>query len=1093
MKAKIALLFLCALSGIITANIPKDPKVVIVFVIDQFPFYYFTRHEKNFKANGFNRFIKQGVFYTNARHSHGIPETSPGHATLSTGVLPTEHGVASNRWFDEDSHTIEFSEDDSQEATLLNAPADAIGRSSHHMVVDTISDQMSMHQATKSNYKAFSLGIKETSAIATAGHKMPAFWFNRYQGGFTSSKHYMRQLPRWVKKFNERCGIRQLKHVPWNLCFDANDQAYNFEFIDNYDFAALPFKLAGNKNIQIDRSDEDPYENYLRTPAANKLLLDFATSCVKNNYKHHKHEKLLLWVCLSPLDLVGHMYGPDSMEIVDFIHHIDLQLDKCMSKIERLIGQDKVAFILTADHGIQPIQEISKLSGNSQARRILAAPLMKKINEQIKNEYGVSNLLTRFESTYFVYDQHAVDELTENENLDQAEALAKKILLNEPGIKEAWTYKELKNLSCVADSHAQFYKNHLFHNRVGDLIVQPNPFCLVTNYPKGCSHNTPYKYDVHVPLAFHQKGMPAQKIDTKVCTTQLAPTIAQMLNIPAPSASMQSLLPHFLDKKLDLSTHAHKAFSNSLNGPKFIVPIVIDQGAYHYFTRFNNYFRHGFRRFLDRGVIFTNTHHPHGAPVTATGHATLSTGALPAKHGIIMNSWYTKEGDLVASINDDRPEARVHATSESCDCQASSKTLMCPSVSDIAVQASSPDLRYHCYGISYKDRAAIGMAGHLGKAIWFDEHQQAFTSNYAYFKDELPEWLIGFNKILPKKIEAARSWKLFFERDHKVYTNYAKEIYHLSSAPLSIAGTELRGLGNWKKLQSEKNFMYAPQSNSILLDAALDCMDDIAKNEGVSDRGLIWVSLSSLDKIGHMYGPHSIEGIDTILHLDKIIGDFMSTAEQRYGQGNVVFFLTADHGGSPIPENLKEENYPPAKRIIMHKVVADLNKKIKKKFDIDSLFFGFKTNQLFWNEKKLKNITPKKKSKIISFIKNELKALKGISNIWTYDEIALSHSAIGTPKNLLKNQLYPGRSGAFFCLGNPYVMLTNFDKGSCHRTPYNYDTHIPLMALCEGKFTHHTVRNKIWSTQLAPTIAKLWGLKQSKEMTNKALPHIKYQ
>ncbi len=538
-------LLLLLLCGTISANIPKEPNVVIVFVIDQFPFYYLTRHQHNFKHRGFNRFIKEGVFYTKAYHAHGVPETTPGHASLSSGVLPAQHGATSNRWF-KDNKTIEFGTDTDKKAAQINAPATATGYSPHHLNVDTISDQMGIHQATKHVYKAYSVSIKPRSAIATAGQRIPAFWFNDFQGGFTSSRHYMRELPDWVKNFNTQSGIRKLKKTSWPLCFDRNHDAYDYPLINNYDFAALPYRLAGNTDILIDRSSEDPYVNFLRTPAANQLLLDFATTCLKQSYKKAPNEKVLLWVCLSPLDLVGHMYGPDSLEVIDFVHHIDKQLDTCMTNIEASLGEQNVAFVLTSDHGVQSMQEISQLRGIKEARRIIANDLMKKINDRIEQEFGVSGFLGKFESTYFVYDESAAEELESAGLLESAERMTKAMLKAEPGIKQAWTFDELKQIPCEPFSQEQFYKNHLIHGRLGNIIVQPKPYCLLTNYSTGCSHSTPYEYDTHVPLGFYQKGVAAKKIRKSVLAAQLAPTIAQMLNIPAPSASLIDPLPHML-------------------------------------------------------------------------------------------------------------------------------------------------------------------------------------------------------------------------------------------------------------------------------------------------------------------------------------------------------------------------------------------------------------------------------------------------------------------------------------------------------------------------------------------------------------------
>src|SRR5476651_2319639 len=47
----------------------------------------------------------------------------------------------------------------------------------------------------------------------------------------------------------------------------------------------------------------------------------------------------------------------------------------------------------------------------------------------------------------------------------------------------------------------------------------------------------------------------------------------------------------------------------------------------------------GFARFLERGAWFSEAHYGHAFTVTATGHATMLTGAYPHRTGIIGNEW----------------------------------------------------------------------------------------------------------------------------------------------------------------------------------------------------------------------------------------------------------------------------------------------------------------------------------------------------------------------------------------------------------------------------------------------------------------------
>ena len=92
------------------------------------------------------------------------------------------------------------------------------------------------------------------------------------------------------------------------------------------------------------------------------------------------------------------------------------------------------------------------------------------------------------------------------------------------------------------------------------------------------------------------------------------------------------------------------------NPPRLILQITVDQ------LRGDLPNRHlaqmgegGFRYLLENGVVFANAHHPHANTETIVGHTTLATGALPAIHGMIGNSWMDRTtGRLMYNIEDAR-------------------------------------------------------------------------------------------------------------------------------------------------------------------------------------------------------------------------------------------------------------------------------------------------------------------------------------------------------------------------------------------------------------------------------------------------------
>src|SRR5262245_49496300 len=80
--------------------------------------------------------------------------------------------------------------------------------------------------------------------------------------------------------------------------------------------------------------------------------------------------------------------------------------------------------------------------------------------------------------------------------------------------------------------------------------------------------------------------------------------------------------------------------SPALKPPKLVVMVTIDQFRYDYLTRFRAEYTGGLRRLLEGGAVFTQARYRHFPTVTAVGHSTFASGALPSVSGIIGNDWW---------------------------------------------------------------------------------------------------------------------------------------------------------------------------------------------------------------------------------------------------------------------------------------------------------------------------------------------------------------------------------------------------------------------------------------------------------------------
>jgi predicted AlkP superfamily pyrophosphatase or phosphodiesterase len=588
-------------------NAHKRPRLSIIIVVDQLSYYALQKY-KPFLRGGLHHLMHRGVNYSNAYHPHAIPETAPGHAALSTGCYPKDHGIVSNSWFDSAGKKITACYASPESAAVLKNSAGTAslekladpetgiynyGVSSELLKVDTLSDQFMLQDLAAKPRHAYALSLKDYAATQMAGKLGKAIWLDEITGDFTSSKAYFDALPAWIADFNMDNSLRNINYVFWAQAKPLTSNGY--VFAENQNLQDTDFSQ-GLVNTEIPLAWESkpakPLHLYVKTPHANQRLFDLAKSCISTHLNKKNKDELLLWISLSPLDKVGHAFGPDSKETIDLIYHLDQQLQKFIRYVQKAVGKKELLWVLTADHGISPMPTTVAQKGYP-AVKYSAKDLVKKLNNKLKKAgyaprslglqdsdsantdshdtdthntdaagTGTTNTGSTRNNTYNNSSNHKINTLVQhiaNNQLyfntklfaslssDQQENLiksTKQLLLENPGIKRVWSYQELAHGCFDKTDLAHAYKNQLYPGRSGHLIIQMDPYCEISEWKKGADHSGPYDYNTHVPLILYQHGhVELKKIDQRVSTLQLANTLADILCIPKPSASTAEHLP----------------------------------------------------------------------------------------------------------------------------------------------------------------------------------------------------------------------------------------------------------------------------------------------------------------------------------------------------------------------------------------------------------------------------------------------------------------------------------------------------------------------------------------------------------------------
>lgn len=516
-------------------HIHSSPQVTIIFVIDQFPYYQIQKLYP-FLKTGLKYLIDNGKNFVNAHIPHGMPATCTGHTGLNTGTFAQDHGIVGNAWYNKDGKNIAC-DDSTDPKNAVIADTDktyTYSKSACNIMVDGISDQFTLATTEHKPRYSYAISLKSRAAIGTANKLGKAIWFDSKTNQFTSSKAYFNRLPSWLIRFNKQFMNKQIYDYIWQPNYLPT--AYPGTLTDVYKNTRIHHTLI-NKPITTPKQ-------FMLTPHANDLTFKCAQAYLTDTLQKEPHANVLLWICVSSLDKLGHHYGPESKEVIDMIYYIDHQIAEFMNKTEHFIDKEKILYGVTADHGVAPILEHLQQKGMTNAHRIDACALIEKLNNKLEKKYNITNTVVGMKNQHVYIDHRQLVKLSQKEQQTVISDLIF-ILEEHDGIKKAWTHKELQQRYFSPWSTEGFFQRQLFTDRSGVLVMQTFPFTIITNHKQGTSHKTPYNHNTHVPLILYQKGsiMNDKPITKRVSTLQLANTLAYLLGVPQPSASKQKILP----------------------------------------------------------------------------------------------------------------------------------------------------------------------------------------------------------------------------------------------------------------------------------------------------------------------------------------------------------------------------------------------------------------------------------------------------------------------------------------------------------------------------------------------------------------------
>ena len=511
----------------------RRPKLVVGVVVDQMRWDYLYRYQERFGDNGFKRLMREGFNCENTMLNYIPAVTAIGHTSIYTGSVPAIHGIAGNDFHIDGKQT--YCTDDAAVATV-GSNSDAGKMSPHNLKVTTIGDEL--HLATNYRSKVISVSLKDRASILPGGHTADgAYWFDAETGNFITSTYYRKDLPGWLKQFNDRQLAKHYLSQDWETLYPT--ESYKNSTADNNSYEN-PFPGADTPTMPVATSklmDSEGLGLIRNTPYGNTLTIDLALAAIDGERLGNRGETDMLAVSLSSTDYIGHQFGTYAIETEDTYLRLDRDIARLLAALDQEIGKGEYLLFLTADHAaahnFKFLTDKGIPAGGWDIGKTKAA-----LNSHLKAEFKTDcNLVSGLLNYQIFLDNEKIDSLGISK--ENVVAAAIDYIKRGEGVYCA-VEQENAGTAILPSPIKDRIVNGYYPGRSGEIqiIMQPGWYGLESEATGGTDHGVWHPYDTHVPLIFFGSGINPGATFTPVEITDIAATVCALLHIQMPDGCL---------------------------------------------------------------------------------------------------------------------------------------------------------------------------------------------------------------------------------------------------------------------------------------------------------------------------------------------------------------------------------------------------------------------------------------------------------------------------------------------------------------------------------------------------------------------------
>ncbi|GMU01405.1 alkaline phosphatase family protein [Corallococcus caeni] len=508
----------------------KAPKLTLFISVDAMGSDLLLRSRPRL-TGGLGRLLSTGAYYPYARYAYAEARTAPGHATLATGANPWRHGIVDNDVYDRAAGQAVQVYTDPTHPVLNGETPPGSDTSPVNLMAETLADRLRV--STQGRGKVVALSYKSRAAIPLAGRQGQAWWFDEATGRMVTSTWYAKAEPAWMQAFNARKLADATFSKTWEL---LRPRA---EYVGDDDRAVEPeaygmgrvFPHALKGGLQA--PGPASYRAFAVSGFSHDLLVQAAKAAIEGEGLGRDEVPDILAVSFSGTDAVFHAFGPYSWEMQDTMLRLDQAMGELIAAAERAAGgKANLVIALSADHGGAEIPEAWAQAG-VPAARLNPVEAAKGLAQELKAKFGVDVTVKLLELDVYLGGKALDDGKVDAVAVRRAAA--------------AWLAKQPYTVWAVAkddlataadpDGLMAAMRRGYYPMRSGDVLYMSKPFQVISDYPRGTNHGTPYSYDTQVPVVFAGKGVKAGLYLEEINPVDVAPTLSALLEMGMPASA----------------------------------------------------------------------------------------------------------------------------------------------------------------------------------------------------------------------------------------------------------------------------------------------------------------------------------------------------------------------------------------------------------------------------------------------------------------------------------------------------------------------------------------------------------------------------